>query len=123
MPTILLSDLLDHPVRSDGRRVGFVTDVRLKILLEGRGSRPETVEVVGLLVSPRRRHSYLGYERTGVNSPWPIAHLARRLHRGTVLVPWRDVVAMADEIELRAGYETRSAMLDVDRLKAPDSNE
>ncbi len=93
---MILSDLLDAPVlASDGEHVGFVVDVRF--VLDGPPAGPGTLaapRLHGLLVSPRTGTSFLGYERRDVRAPWPIAHLVRRLHRGTFLTRWTDVAAV-----------------------------
>jgi len=123
VPTILLNDLLDHPVRSAGQPVGYVVDVRLQLDARRTDERPGTARPVGLLVSPHHRKSFLGYERTGVESPRPIAWIAERLHRGTVLVPWEDVTAIGNDIELRPGFRRQSAALDVSRLRPPSTQE
>jgi sporulation protein YlmC with PRC-barrel domain len=114
---MILSDLLDAPVvDADGRRLGFVVDVRLVLdgPLDGLLVAPR---VHGLLVSPRTGTSFLGYERTDENAPALLAHWLRRRHRGTFLVLWSDVadadVTRPDEVRtddervvrLRAGYD------------------
>jgi sporulation protein YlmC with PRC-barrel domain len=113
---MILSDLLDAPViDADGRRLGFVVDVRLVLdgPLDGLLAAPR---VHGLRVSPRTGTSFLGYERTDENAPALLAHWLRRRHRGTFLVLWSDVadadVTRPDEVRsdderavrLRAGY-------------------
>ena len=49
----------------------------------------------GLLVSPRTRTSFLGYERTGVRAPALLARYFAWRHRGTFLVRWEDVASVA----------------------------
>jgi len=111
-----VGDLLDARVLdADGAQIGVVIDVRLALEVvdepdDGPGGRDDredrddpplseldqdrdavgAARLVGLLVGPRPG-SYLGYERTGVTSPWPVPQLVRRRHRGTFLVPWGDV--------------------------------
>lgn len=141
-----VGDLLDAPVLGpDGAAVGTVVDVRfaLEVPDDGDGDpggdrereqdreqeRPLSEHVagdavgrarlVGLLVNPRGGGSLLGYERTGVDAPWPVPQLVRRRHRGTFLVRWDDVAELADPgprgapvtVRLRAGYERRSPEL------------
>jgi len=56
-------------------------------------------------VSPRPRGSFLGYERTGVDSPRLINGFLTSRHAGTVLVLWPDVVALDDDgVRLAAGF-------------------
>ena len=69
--------------------------------------------VVGLLISPHTGGSFLGYERTGVRSPWPIAAIVRRRHRGTFLVAWEQVADIGDgEVHLAEGFERLDPGLD-----------
>jgi hypothetical protein len=129
---VILGDLLDAAVlTADGEMVGHVVDVRLALEmldddvdepsqdrehidpdeqpLAGQVRRRDAVggaEVVGLLVSPHTGSSFLGYERTGVRSPWPIAAIVRRRHRGTFLVAWEQVADVgAGEVRLADGFE------------------
>lgn len=77
-----------------------------------RRDRVGRARVVGVLVSPRTGASFLGYERTAVTAPWPVPQLVRRRHRGTFLVPWDDVAAVAPgEVRLAAGYRREDAAL------------
>lgn len=84
--------------------------------LAGQVRRHDAVgraEVVGLLVSPRTGTSFLGFERTDVRSPWLIAALVRRLHRGTFLVAWEDVAEIGDDtVTLGDGFERRDPGLE-----------
>lgn len=106
-----LSNLLGIRVLDAGHHpVGTVVDVRLE-LTDGR-DHPSTPVVVGLVVSPRTRSAYLGYERTGINAPALIAAIARWRHRGTFLAAWDDVARVgSDHITLRVGYSRRSPAL------------
>ncbi|OMC04977.1 hypothetical protein A5733_20755 [Mycobacterium sp. NS-7484] len=107
-----LSNLLGLRVVDAGHhRVGTVIDVRLW-LDEARGDHPPCPEVVGLVVSPRTRSSYLGYERRGINAPALIAAIAAWRHRDTFLAAWEDVARIGSErVTLRAGYTRHSAAL------------
>lgn len=91
---MIASDLLDVPVLdADGTHVGFVVDLRL--VLDGPPDGPlARPRLHGLVVSPRSRSSFLGFERSAVRAPWPVAHLVRRRHRGTFLVHWSDVASV-----------------------------
>ncbi|WP_395307797.1 hypothetical protein V4U86_20690 [Mycobacterium sp. AMU20-3851] len=102
-----LSELLGRTVHdSDGARVGTVVDVRLA------WTEDRAPEVVGLVVSPHTRSSYLGYERTTTRAPLLLAALARWRHRGTFLAGWTDLARIGSEhIVLRPGYARRSALL------------
>jgi len=132
---VILGDLLDARVLGPGgENLGFLVDVRLALdtLPDGgpsdrddahpddralstsvrRRDRVGRARVVGVLVSPRTGASFLGYERTDVTAPWPVPQLVRRRHRGTFLVPWDDVAAVAPgEVRLAAGYRREDAAL------------
>lgn len=98
-----LGDLLDLAVRDDhGGHLGYVVDVRLVLDEPPRGLLAAP-RLHGLLVSPRTRTSFLGYERSQVRGPWPVAALLRHRHRGTFLVLWEDVAAVGPDVVLRAG--------------------
>ncbi|WP_448629191.1 hypothetical protein [Cellulomonas soli] len=45
-------------------------------------------------MSPRTGSSFLGYERSDVRAPAPLAHLLRWRHRGSFLVAWHDVAGV-----------------------------
>lgn len=113
---MIASDLLDVPVHDDaGTHLGWVVDLRF--VLDGPPSTfLARARLHGLVVSPRTRTSFLGFERSDVRSPWPIAPLLRWLHRGAFLVHWPDVARVPDPddgadpehdaaVVLRAGYE------------------
>lgn len=106
-----LSNLLGLRVLDAGHHpVGTVIDVRLTIA--DRSEHPGPPELAGLVISPRTRSSYLGYERTGIKAPALIARIAARRHRGTFLAAWEDIARISsDHVTLRAGYSRRSAAL------------
>lgn len=109
---MILSDLLDRFVLdADGRHLGHVIDVRL--VLDGPPAGVLAApRLHGLLVSPRTATSFLGYERTEVTAPWPVARFLRWRHRGTFLVQWSDVDAVEDgAVRLRAGAVLREPAL------------
>ena len=92
---MILGDLLDAPVTGpSGERLGYVVDVRFVLdgPLDGLLAAPR---LHGLLVSPRTGTSFLGYERTAVRSPAVLARYFAWRHRGTFLVRWEDVAAVA----------------------------
>jgi hypothetical protein len=100
---MLLSDLLGSVVRdSSGHRLGVVVDARFR--LEGRAA-PARARLVGFVVSPRSRSSYLGYERRDEMRPAIIGRLLRWRHRGSFLVDWSDVARLdLGRVALRSGY-------------------
>lgn len=107
-----LSNLLGLRVIDAGHHpVGTVVDVRLGFAGD-RADHPPMPRVTGLVISPRTRSSYLGYERTSLNSPVLIAAIARWRHRGTFLAAWEDVLRVgSDQVTLRPGYHRHSAVL------------
>ena len=109
---MLLSNLLTMPVVDpDGQRIGWVVDVRLAARRGDDYTQP--TQVWGLVVSPHTHASYLGYERTGVNAPWGLAHLLRWRHRGSFLAAWGDIARIdKDCAHLRSGYRRYSPALD-----------
>lgn len=119
---MIASDLLDVRVLdAGGTPVGWVVDLRF--VLDGPpDGRLAGARLHGLVVSPRTRSSFLGYERSRVRHPWPIAPLVRRRHRGTFLAHWEDVARVPDRddgtdperepvVVLRAGYTRYTAGL------------
>lgn len=102
---MILSDVLHSTVLSDtGQKLGTVIDARF--VIDGApGPLLAKSRLAGLIVSPRSGSSFLGYERLDTDSPWPIARLLRRRHRGSFLVEWADIARFDDEIvHLRADY-------------------
>jgi len=97
-------DAAQHPV-------GTVVDVRLTMSGDPEHN-PAAPQLLGLIVSPHTRTSFLGYERSRANAPVMLAALFRWRHRGTFLAAWDDVARVgADLVKLRAGYARHSAVL------------
>jgi hypothetical protein len=89
--------------------LGFVSDVRFSLDTESVGL---PARLYGIIVSPHARSSSLGFERSGVRSPWPIASLVRWRHRGSFLVRWADLERIdVERIQLRPGFERASPEL------------
>ena len=89
--------------------VGFVTDARFRLYTSSTG-RP--ARLYGIVVSPHARSSSLGYERSDVRSPWPIAALVRWRHRGSFLVRWEDIERVhVRRVNLRPGFTRVSSQL------------
>ena len=85
--------------------LGFVSDVRFYLESETEG---QPARLHGILISPHARSSSLGFERSGVRSPWPIAALVRRRHRGSFLVRWSDIERLeVGRIQLRRDLNGR----------------
>lgn len=123
---MILSDILDAEVLGPGgARLGFVVDARFELEVTEHGTSAEAdtraeeegdavgaATLVGLLVSPRTGGSFLGYERSEVLSPWPIAQWVRWRHRGTFLVPWEDVADVGPHmVRLAEGYREQNPRL------------
>jgi sporulation protein YlmC with PRC-barrel domain len=104
-----LSELLGLPVRDDGGHfLGTVIDAR--VALGERADQPP--QLVGVLVSPRSRASFLGYERTETTQPRVLSAILRWRHRGTFLASWEHVGRIdADTVRLRKGYVRFSPVL------------
>jgi hypothetical protein len=83
--------------------VGFVTDARFRLDTSSTG-RP--ARLYGIVVSPHARSSSLGYERSDVRSPWPIAALVRWRHRGSFLVRWEDI----ERVDVRQSISDRHSL-------------
>ena len=97
-------DAAQHPV-------GTVVDVRLTMTGDPEQD-PAAPQVLGLVISPRTKSSFLGYERSGADAPVMLAALFRWWHRGTFLAAWNDVARVtSDLVRLRAGYTRYSAVL------------
>jgi sporulation protein YlmC with PRC-barrel domain len=97
-------DAAQHPV-------GTVVDVRLTVAGSPEKD-PPAPRVLGLVISPNTRASFLGYERSNADAPVMIAALLRWWHRGTFLAAWDDVARVgSDLVRLRAGYTRYSAVL------------
>ena len=108
---MLLSDLLGlQVVDAQSRRVGTVIDVRLAAPQDPDQQVP--TRLLGFVISPNTRSSYLGYERTDIAAPWLVAAVLRWRHRGTFLAPWDDVARVgSNALTLRGGYQRLSARL------------
>lgn len=111
---MIASDVLDAAVvDADGAQLGWVIDLRLVLDGPPDGSLARA-RLHGLVISPRTRTSFLGYERTRVRDPWPVAQLVRRWHRGTFLAHWSDVASVptaGGAVVLRRGYTRYDAAL------------
>jgi hypothetical protein len=105
---MIITDLLGARVFGPDL-LGFVTDVRFSLDTHSIGL-PALLH--GIIVSPHARSSSLGFERSGVRSPWPIAALVHWRHRGSFLVRWADIERFDERrIQLRPGFERASSEL------------
>ncbi|WP_243075529.1 PRC-barrel domain containing protein [Microbacterium sp. SS28] len=114
---MILSELLGCRVRTpSGETLGTVVDARFRRGPGGRRREGE-LELIALIVSPRSRSSFYGYERGQVRHPVVLAAIIRYLHRGSRLVPWECVDRIV-EGEVRLGVDPPVIPLDV-RLPIP----
>ena len=117
---MILTELLAAEVYGE-QRLGHVTDVRF-VLGSGSTDQPmPPARLHGLIVSPHTKSSPLGFERTEIRSPWPIAQLEHWLHRDSFLVLWVDIAGiLPGRIQLRRGFTRYSARLIKSAVPAPD---
>jgi hypothetical protein len=109
---MILSELLRLPaIDPGGERVGTVIDARF--VVDGRGKKSlGEARLHGFVVGRHAHHSFMGYERSGTNSPAGIARFLRWRERGAFLVLWEDVQSVTvDGLTLRAGYKRYSPLL------------
>ena len=118
---MLLSDLIASVAYAEGRRVGHVVDVRLVPAGPEFDQPMPKLRIHGLLISPHTNSSTLGYERSDVRSPGPIAALDRWRHRDSFIVLWEDVEQIGDNtVTLRPGHARYSPMLVQSACVAPE---
>lgn len=79
------TDLLGADVVEDEQKLGVVADVRLVAGENG-------VEVVALLVGPRKPVRLLGPREAERSGPWIVDRLLRIRDRKILCIPWSDVV-------------------------------
>jgi hypothetical protein len=81
------SELIGRDVRCRDGRLGRVIDLRVET-----DSPPDRevrhLRLDGLVVSPHRWGSTLGYDRRDGGRPWPVRWLVRRLHARDRYVRW-----------------------------------
>jgi hypothetical protein len=105
---VIITDLLGARVFGSDF-LGFVSDVRFRFDTSSIG---QPAQLYGIIVSPHARSSSLGFERSGVRSPWPIAALVHWRHRDSFLVRWADIERIdVRRIQLRKGFERGSPSL------------
>jgi hypothetical protein len=88
---MILSDLIGAVARCEGKQVGHVVDARLTPSGPEYDQPMPRLKIHGLLISPHTNSATLGYERTEVRSPWPLAAFDRWRHRDSFLVLWDDI--------------------------------
>lgn len=110
---MILGDLLGTPVHDAyGTRLGRVADARF--VVDGNpGQLMAEARLLGLVVSPHSASSFLGYERTGLTQPWPLAGILRWRHRGSFLVMWADIARISvGSVQLRDEFTAYKPDLD-----------
>ncbi len=108
---MILSDLLSRPVLQDGERVGYVLDARFVLAGPARSGLLADAELLGLVVGPRPRAGFLGFERLD-ERPSLIRRALRQRQHGAFLVDWRDVDGVDEGgVVLASGCPRWSAVL------------
>ena len=102
---MILSDIMGSRVDgSDHERLGTLIDVRFVVDGTPRQLLADA-RLEGIVVSPRSKASYLGYDRKDMNAPALLARLLRRRHRGTFFVLWTDIERIErGRVRLRPGF-------------------
>jgi len=107
---MILSDVLGAEVYGDNRL--------------GEVSSPQAMpqaRLHGFIVSPHTKSSPMGFERTEIQSPWPIAQFEHWLHRDSFLVLWADIAAiLPGRIQLRPAFTRYSPRLVKSAVPEPD---
>jgi sporulation protein YlmC with PRC-barrel domain len=106
---MILSEILGLPVLDpQGKKVGTIIDVRF--VVDGRPRQLlADARLYGFIVGRHARHSFMGYERSGTNSPAGIARFLRWRERGAFLVLWSDVKSVtATMVVLESDYQPYS---------------
>jgi sporulation protein YlmC with PRC-barrel domain len=109
---MILGDLLGAQVYDgNGEHLGRVADARF--IVDGPPQQlMAEARLLGLVVSPHSASSFLGYERTGLSQPWPLARILRWRHRGSFLVLWEDIAQLGVEyVRLREGFTSYNPKL------------
>ena len=126
---MILMELIGSPVVQGGRRIGRVADLRFVLDADPRGAGDSRVpmpeaRLYGILVSSRAPGSFLGYERSGVTQPWPLAQLLRRRERGSFLLLWTDVAQLSgDGILVRPDARRWSPALHASHTRRADERQ
>ena len=108
---MILTDLLGSEVFGP-RFLGYVTDARFVLDEDSTDQPTPTARLYGLVVSPHARSSSLGFERSGIRSPWPIAALVNWRHRDSFLVRWSDIQRIERRrVQLRLDFARSSPEL------------
>ncbi len=107
---MLLNDILGCRVVGPDGHLGYVADCRLTV--DGApGPLLADARLVGLIVARKHRRGFLGYERTSVTAPAPLAWWFERRQRGSFLVLWKDIESVDEVVRLRPGFTRWSSSL------------
>lgn len=107
---MLLSDVLSRPVIGPEGHLGYVADCRFTVA-GTPGPLLAQAQLVGLVVARKHVLGFLGYERTSVRAPAPLAWWFERRQRGSFLVLWEDIESVDDVVHVRPGYTRWSSAL------------
>src|SRR5437764_15109289 len=102
-----LSDILESEVvDAQGRRIGKVHEVRLVREGPPQGAFGPSYQVSGLIFGGAALGSRLGYDRGGVDRPWPLKRFFRVLERQRRYVDWGAVGSVEGrEVRLVVGAD------------------
>lgn len=101
---MILSDLLDLPVRCEGEHLGWVIDVRFVLDGPARSNLLADARLLGVVVGPRQGAAFLGFERHEMRGPALVRRWLRRREEGAFLLDWADVLDHDGAIEARPGF-------------------
>ena len=107
---MFLSEILRRPVVGPDGPLGYVADCRLALIGPPHPLLADAT-LVGLIVAPKNRQGFLGYERTSVSAPAPLAQWYERRQRGSFLVLWKDIESVDDVVRVRPGFTKWSSGL------------
>lgn len=107
---MLLNEILGRPVVGPDGQLGYVADCRLAIDGPPRHLLADA-RLVGVVVAHQHRQGFLGYERTSVSSPAPLAWWFERRQRGSFLIVWADIESIDDVVHVRPGFTRWSSAL------------
>lgn len=104
-----LSDILGSEViDAQGRRIGRTHDVRMVREGPPQGTFGPSYQITGLIIGGAAVGSRLGYDRGGIDGPWPLKRFFRRFDRRRRYVDWGAVESVDGRVvRLRAGDQAR----------------
>lgn len=105
------SELLHREVLdASGAHVGYVEDIRMEQNGRILGTWGAAFTISGLLVTPRRWTTFLGYDVGHEAGPWILRALVRSARRRARFVPWSAVEQLQDRVVLRVTADQLEAV-------------